>query len=877
MNPDRWQQISQVFQAALARDAQQRTRFLDDACAGDPALRREVESLLGHRDNPDKFLAERAAPMAAMVLADAPSHDVLEGQFGAYTIVSPLGAGGMGVVYRARDAKLGRDVALKVLPQELANDPERRTRLLREARVAASLNHPNICTVHEVGEAEGHAYIAMELVEGKPLSSYLAEGPLPPAEVLRYGIQLADAMAHAHDRGLAHRDLKTANVMVTPEGRIKVLDFGLAKRLAGEELAEVTTPAHGSLTHPGAIVGTLPYMSPEQLRGQSADARSDVWALGVVLYEMAAGVRPFKGPTGYELSAAIFHEPPPPLPPRVAVPLQNVIGRCLEKEPARRYQRGGEVRAALETLGADVPANVRRWPSTARHATWLVGAFSLVMVLAFIGAAIWWQVSPWNLPAVRRIVFGQWGGQIRSLAVLPLENLSRDPNQDYFVAGMHEGLITDLAQIGLEKVIAKPSSDAFKNTKKPLRDIGRELGVEALVIGSVMRADDRVRVTAQLIRADSGVVLWANRYERNAGDVLSLQNELVAAIAREVQATITPNQSARLATPRRVDPGAQDAYLKGRFYFANFSNSFDYRQLDEAIAEYEKAIQIDPTFAAAYAALGYAHEAESGTSLRAPKESYPKARTAALRGVELDETLAEAHAALAWVLLWFDWNWAGAEREIGRALQLNPNSVDALTASEVYSALVASRYDAAAATSRRIFNLDPLNPFSRMQAGWVAFNGRRYDDSIRELKSLLELYPDHMWGHFFLALPYAAKHMSAEVDAECRKVMALLSGTYGVQPMGICGWALGTAGQTAQARRLVQALEDPPAGIWPDPVFIGNAYVGVGDIDRAVAWYQKGMEERSPNMLYIKDNVTVDPLRGDPRFQVLLSQMNFPK
>jgi tetratricopeptide (TPR) repeat protein len=245
--------------------------------------------------------------------------------------------------------------------------------------------------------------------------------------------------------------------------------------------------------------------------------------------------------------------------------------------------------------------------------------------------------------------------------------------------------------------------------------------------------------------------------------------------------------------------------------------------------------------------------------------------------VELDDTLAEAHAALGSVLLWFDWNWVGAEREIARALQLNPNSVDALITSETYLALVTGRYADAAATSRRVFNLDPLNPFSRMQRGWVAFNTRRYDESIREVKSLIELYPDHMWGHFFLALPYAARHMSAEVEAECGKVMTLLAGHYGAQPMGICAWALGTVGETARARRLLQNLEQPPQGVWLDPIFMGNAYVGLGDTDHAVAWYQKGMEERSPNMLYMKDNVTLDPLRADPRFQALLSQMNFPR
>jgi eukaryotic-like serine/threonine-protein kinase len=273
-------------------------------------------------------------------------------RLGVYEILTAIGAGGMGEVYRAHDTKLGRDVALKVLPRELASEPERRTRLLREARAAASLNHPNICTIHEVGDADGQAYIAMELVEGQPLSVRLTQGLLPPQEVLRYGLQLAEALAHAHERGIVHRDLKSANVVVTPEGRAKVLDFGLAKRLSGQELTEVTTASPASLTQPGAILGTLPYMAPEQLRGQPADARSDVWALGVMLYEMAAGARPFDGQTGFELSSEIFHAAPPPLPSRVPPQLQAVVSRCLQKEPARRYRWAGEVRAALEIAGS---------------------------------------------------------------------------------------------------------------------------------------------------------------------------------------------------------------------------------------------------------------------------------------------------------------------------------------------------------------------------------------------------------------------------------------------------------------------------------------------------------------------------------------------
>jgi TolB-like protein len=471
-------------------------------------------------------------------------------------------------------------------------------------------------------------------------------------------------------------------------------------------------------------------------------------------------------------------------------------------------------------------------------------------------------------------LFGSPGGQIRSIAVLPLENISGDPDQEYFVAGMHEALITDLARIGVEKVIAKPSADAFKGTRKSLRDIGRELGVEALVTGSVMRANNRLQIMAELVKADSGEILWANRYERSAGDVLSLQNEIVGAIAREVQAKITPEATARLATARPINPAAHDAYLKGRFL--NSSSSYDKKQLDAAITQFEQAIQIDPTYAPPYAALSVAHMAASQSSFLPPKDTFPKARAAALKAVELDDTLPEAHAALATVLLWYDWNWTAAEREMQRALQLNPDSFDALIAYETYLTLVAARFDEAAAASRRIVNLDPLNAYSRIQAAWVAFNTRRHDDSIREARTLLELYPNHLLGRVFLALNYGAKQMRQEVGAECGKIKELLSGAYNMQAMGMCVWALGVVGQTDQARRLLQTLEHPPSGIWLDPTFMGSAYGALGDIDRAFAWYQKGVEQRSPTMIYMKVNASWDAARADPRFQALLRQMNFP-
>jgi serine/threonine protein kinase len=370
---------------------------------------------------------------------------------GPYRILAPLGAGGMGEVYRAHDTTLGRDVAIKILPAATTDDPDRRTRLQREARAAASLNHPNICTIHEVGEADSRVYIAMEVVDGEPLSKRL-ERPLPLDELVRYALQMADALAHAHERGIVHRDLKSANVLITPEGRVKILDFGLAKAVGADAVADLTTRTEFSLTQSGAIVGTLPYMAPEQLRGARADLRSDVWAFGVVLHEMAAGARPFTGTTEYELSSAILGQSLPPLPARVPAALQAIIRRCLEKEPARRYQRASELRAALETVVSQTTSRISPTGAGLRRGIRFRVLAAIVAPVAIAGAVLWFGAG-----AVRDRLTGVRGQQIRSIAVLPLENLSNDPEQDYFAAGIHEALITDLARIGLQKVIAKTS------------------------------------------------------------------------------------------------------------------------------------------------------------------------------------------------------------------------------------------------------------------------------------------------------------------------------------------------------------------------------------------------------------------------------------
>jgi TolB-like protein len=783
-------------------------------------------------------------------------------RLGHFRVVEKIGAGGMGVVYRAHDEQLDRDVAIKVLPAASFHDTSARARLLREARTASKLNHPHICTIHEVGEAEGQAYIAMELVEGQALSARLAGGALPVEQVLRYGLQLADAVAHAHERGVVHRDLKSANVIITPEGRAKVLDFGLAKRLSGEEVAEATTQTMDSLTGPGAVVGTLAYMAPEQLRGQPADARSDVWALGVVLYEMAAGQRPFQGQTGFELSSAILSQPPPPLPPgpggALPAELGAVIERCLEKEPGQRYQRSEEVRAALEAVQSGAPLPVwPAWKYALSRRRWLVLAAPLVILLAVLAVL---DVGGLR----RRLLGGAEAPRFRSLAVLPVANLSGDPEQEYFADGMTDALITDLSKIGALKVISRTSVMQFKGVKKRLPEIARDLQVDTVLEASVVREAGRVRVTAQLIEAATDRHLWAESYERELTSILALQSEVARAVARAIRVKLRPQEEARLAGTRAVNPATYEAYLKGMFHL-NKSTPAD---IQKGIAYLQEAVEKDPADPLAYAglALGYieiAHGADPTEDAR------QRASAAARTALKLDDSLAEALLASGLVKGYYDWDWEDAIRDIERALDVNPSLAMAHFQLSWFRALF-GRMEEAIEEHKRAKELDPFNPLHTAWLGELYRWERRYDEAAAEALKSIEMAPNFPTGHFVLGLVYQDKGMYDKAIAAIRKA---------AEADPAWRWALGpaylAAGRTDEARKLLAELNQQKGTAWT--AFWRLAiYAALGQNDEAFRWLNYKQHHVWIPWIRVLPGWGLEGLRTDPRFPAQLRRMNLP-
>lgn len=781
-----------------------------------------------------------------------------------YRILEKLGAGGMGEVYRAHDEQLKRDVAFKVLPADFRGSADAREKLISEARSASALSNPNICVIHEVGEAGGLHFIVMELVEGRPLNTLISPPGLRPELVVRYGTQIAAALGYAHDHGIIHRDIKSANIVITPSGQVKVLDFGLAKLYDDREFEEATLSTQRGIDA-SAIVGTLPYIAPEVLRGEGAGPCSDIWSLGITLYEMSAGSRPFCGETTFELTSKILREPLPRLSAQLPPGLRTTIERCLEKEPGHRFQRAGEVRAALEAVQSQsgssssvVPASALP-ASSARRSLWIPAAIALVVLSAALFAA--------NIGGLRETLFhGPSAPAIHSLAVLPLENLSGNPEQQYFADGMTEELTTELSQVSSLRVVSRTSAMRYRGTQKSVPEIARELNVDAVVEGSVQREGDRVRITAQLVQGSTDTHLWAKGYERDFRDSLRLQDEVAQAIVAEVQLKLTPQERARLARNEIVDPEAHEDYLRGLFYL-NRHNGPDERK---AIELFQAAVKKDPAYAAAYAALADSYQALIFNSDSTPADVLPQSEVAARRALEIDGQLAEAHTSLGFYLSCYDWDWAGAEREFQAALRLNPNADS--HSHNAHFLRQEGKFEESIREARRSVSLDPVSVGASFVLAQSLYEARQYDEALSELRRTLDLEPRFWPAHLYLGKALAEQGQFQQAIEELKK-----AGDFTAEPYATMGYVYGRMGRAADARRVIADLQQQSKTGYVAATNLAKVYIGLNDKEQAFAWLEKGYPQHDFWLSFIKGDPTFDSLRSDSRFQDLVRRIGFPK
>lgn len=767
---------------------------------------------------------------------------------GHFSLLEQLGAGGMGVVYRARDPRLQRDVAIKVLPPGSLADSEARKRLRKEALAISRLNHPNIAVVHDFTRDDDVDFLVMEFVPGTTLDEKVAAGPLPETEVVALGSQLANALAAAHQQGVVHRDLKPGNLRVTPEGRLKVLDFGLAQTLSIAENAQTE-----SVLADAGPAGTLPYMSPEQLRNEGVDARSDVWAAGAVLYEISTGRRPFTATTAAALAGDILHRPagtPRQLRPDMSVQLEQIILKCLDKEPSRRYQSAADLAADLRRLATPSDGVHEMHPVLARRPVVTIGIPAIIALAAAVGVVLWH-----TRPDVE--------AGVRTLAVMPLENLTGDSDQQYLADGLTEALTTDLAGVERLNVIARGSLVRARQQGKSSLDVAREVRADAYLEGSVQRAGQRIRISARLIDTDTNAHLWTQSFEREMKDILALQREVARAMVSEVARSSDRWQPG--SETREIDPEAHEAYLRGRYFW----NKRTAEDLNKAVSYFERATAKDQRYAPAYSGLADAYVSLYDYGFRSAADVTAKARIAARQALELDPRSAEAHASLAHLAL-HDWDWAEAEKHFREAIAINPSYV---TAYHWYALCLTAvgRTEEAVAAMEQAKKLDPLSLRINADLGMALLAARRYDEAVRQEEKTLELQPDFRTALWIQGMALQQQRMLPEAIAKYQEALRSAPGNPNL--LAALGNAYAEAGRQEEARKVLSDLTSASRNAPVSAFFFALVYAGLGDTAEALSWLEKAYEERSGSIRYLKVEPRLDRLRDEPRFQELMRRV----
>jgi serine/threonine-protein kinase len=768
-----------------------------------------------------------------------------------YKILEKLGEGGMGVVYKAEDTKLKRLVALKFLPSSLMASEAEKTRFVHEAQAAAALNHPNICTIYEINEADGQSFIAMEFIEGQSLKDKIAAGPLKIDEALNIAMQVAEGLHAAHEKKITHRDIKPANVMITTKGQAKIMDFGLAK-LAGRTV----------VTKEGMTLGTVAYMSPEQGRGEEVDRRTDIWAFGVVLYEMITGQHPFKGMYEQAVMYSIMNEEPEPMTGlRTGVPmeLERIVNKCLAKNPGERYQHVDEmlvdlrvIRKTLESPSVTVKSKpAATAPAKSKRVLPYVGVGLAALLVGLIAALLWLR--------------GGRGKAIDSVAVLPFANAGADPETEYLSDGISESLIRSLSQLPRLKVISFSVVSRYKGKDKTVQEIARELEVQTVLVGRLAQRGEALTISAELVNADDNRHIWGEQYHRKLADLLSLQDEITEALSEKLQPHISDAEKRRATKRFTRNLEAHQLYLKGRYYTAKYTKE----NFEKGLACFQQAVEKDPNYALAYDGLAYYYIAAFEWML-SPREALPKAREAALKTLALDETLAEAHASLGAFYFYHDWDWPAAEREFKRAIQLNPNYTTAYLHYGWYLA-AAGRFDEALAVAKRGHELDPLSTEIGTAVGGILSMTGQNDLAITQLNSTLELDPNYWFARVFLAGIYEAQGRLADACAEYEKAHAL-EGEFSEALAGL-GKCYVQQGKIDEARKILLELKRRAEKNYVPPYFFFMIHYALGEKEEALPWFEAAFEQRCVYLLWDKIFSYSSYQREDPRFALILDKV----
>lgn len=859
MTPEQWQQIEQLYFTALERAPAERAAFLAQACAGQEALRREVESLLSSHEQAHSFIESSPLDVAAGVVAE--QHTMIGRTLGHYHIRALLGAGGMGEVYRAWDTRLERDVAIKILPAHLALNREALHRFEREAKAVAALSHPNILAIHDFGTEDGVTYAVMELLEGGTLRRQLLEGPLPWRRAAEIGSVLADGLAAAHAKGIIHRDLKPENIFLTRDGQVKILDFGIArmKPVVTAGASPITAPA--TTTQPGTVLGTVSYMSPEQVRGEAVDAPSDLFALGSVLYEMLTQQRPFARLTTAETMAAILRDAPPPFTQtkkEIPEALARLIHHCLEKRPHERYQSARDLAFDLkELLGSGAySTRVSRWQRQFQRRRLLVA--TVVIGFTLLAALLYF--------VLRR------NPTIDSLAIMPLVNASQDANTEYLSDGISEDLINHLAQLPNLRVTARSTVIRYKGQAIDPRQVGQELKVSAVLTGKVTQRADQVVILVELVNTQDGSQLWGEQYRRQLSDLLAVQEEIAQRISWNLRLTLTDPEKKQLAKRYTQNVDAYHLYLKGRYAW----NQRTPAALQQSLTYYQQAIDKDPLYALAYSGLAdsYFLLGPLGLAILPAQEAANKQRAAARKALEIDANLAEAHTSLAVVALTHDWNWAEAEAAFKRAIALQPSYA---TAHSWYAACltIQGRFAEGIAEIERAQALDPFSLGINNTLASLYYLAGRYEQALAQYRKTIAINPQHFVPHADIAQVYEEQGKNNEAIAELEQALKLSDRS--AEVLGTLGHVYARARRRSDAEKILAELQTLRQQGTASPFDLALVQTGLENKDEAFALLDQAFAEHAPPMIYLKVDQRFKPLRGDARFVQLLQRVGFPQ